>query len=204
MHGISLAVLAGGQSVRFGSNKALTPIGGKPILHRVLAAAAGLADEIFVVTNTPEAYPDLGLPLVSDIRPAGGALRGLHTALSTATQPWVLCLACDMPFLQTALLRFLCERALAASAPLGVVVPRHADGFEPFCAIYNRSLCLPELEPLLDSGRWRMIGLYERVPVEAIALDTLRAHDPELLSFLNINTPDDLVAANTLAQRLGL
>lgn len=202
MHGFSLAVLAGGRSQRFGSNKALAEIRGQTILARVLAAGRGLADEVFVVTNTPEAYPDLGLPLVPDVRAGGGSLRGLHTALASAHNTWVLCLACDMPFVRPQLLAHLCEQAQGTPARLGGVVPRHAEGHEPFCAVYHRERCLPHLDALLDADIYKVIALYERVAMAFVDEPELRRHDPELVSFFNVNTPADLVTAATLAERL--
>lgn len=203
MAGFSVAILAGGQSSRFGSNKALTAIGGLTIIERVLRAAHGLASDVFIVTNTPETYGHLGRRMVPDILPEGGALRGLHTALSAARQPWVLCLACDMPFVQVSLLKHLIGRAQEPeSADLGAVVPRHAEGTEPFCAAYQPRVCLPELLPLLAARRYRMVGLLERVPVRYIEPPELTDVDPGLTSFINVNTPDELKEALELARRL--
>ncbi len=205
MHGISLAILAGGQSSRFGSNKALTEIGGRTIVERVIDAAQGLADESFIVTNTPEAYERFGLRMAADLMPSGGALRGLHTAMSAARERWVLCLACDMPFAQSALLRHLCACAGdPASAGLGGVVPRHAGGAEPLCAIYDREVCLPAFAPLFEANRYRLIGLYESVPIRYVEPPELLDYDPELLSFFNVNTQADLAEAAALARERGL
>ncbi len=197
---ISVAILAGGLSSRFGSNKALTPIDGQPIIERVMAAVHGLSDDLYLVTNTPELYQHLGLRMVADILPDGGALRGLHTALSSADRPWVLCLACDMPFVQPALLKHVL--ALTQTAEWGAVVPRHPGGAEPFCAAYRREVCLPEIEPLLANRRYRLQGLLDRVPVRYIEPPELNDFDAELLSFINVNTPDEWTVAEALARRL--
>ncbi len=205
MEGISLAVLAGGQSTRFGSNKALTEVDGRPIVQRVIDAARDLADEAFIVTNTPDEYARFGLRLVPDVLPSGGALRGLHTALSTARGPWVLCLACDMPFPQKRLLRRLCELALMpAERPLGGVAPRHAGGVEPLCAIYHRERCLPLFAPLFAAGRYRLSGIYEQAAMRFIEPPELDELDPGLLSFVNVNTHADLEAAAALARERDL
>lgn len=203
MTGISLAILAGGLSSRFGSNKALTPIDGRPIIERVLGVVHDLSDDLYLITNTPDLYQHLGLRMVADILPEGGALRGLHTALSSSEREWVLCLACDMPFVQPALLTHLLALIHSVGASeWGAVVPRHPEGAEPFCAAYRREFCLPEIEPLLANRRYRLQGLLDRVHVRYVEPPELTNVDPELLSFINVNTPDEWKAAEALARRL--
>ncbi len=198
-----VAIVAGGQSSRFGSNKALTLVDGRAIVERVLDAASGLTDDLYLVTNTPELYQHLGLRMVADIMPEGGALRGLHTALSSTDKPWVLCLACDMPFVKAALLKHLVALTQEDEArDWGAVAPRHSEGAEPFCAAYRREVCLPVLERLLASGRYRLQGLLDGVQVRYVEPPELTDIDPELISFINVNTPEEWKAAEALAKRL--
>lgn len=203
IHVAGVAIVAGGQSSRFGSNKALTLIDGRAIVERVLDAVSGLSDDLFLVTNTPEPYQHLGLRMVADLKPEGGALRGLHTALSSTDRPWVLCLACDMPFVKASLLEHIVALTQTSeAADWGAVAPRHAGGAEPFCAAYRRAVCLPELERLLAGGRYRLQGLLDRVHVRYVEPPELTDIDPELVSFINVNTPDEWTAAEALAKRL--
>ncbi len=101
---LTVVIQAGGESRRMGQDKALLPFLGKPLIQRVIERVASLADELLVTTNRPEAYQFLDLPLFPDVIPGRGALGGLYTALSAASQPLVAVVACDMPFASPALL----------------------------------------------------------------------------------------------------
>ncbi len=96
-----------------GSDKALLPFLGRPLIQRVLERLTPIADEILVTTNRPEDYHFLDLPLFRDLKPDRGALGGLYTALSSATCEAVAVVACDMPFASAALI----EAARQAARP---------------------------------------------------------------------------------------
>lgn len=200
---VGVAIVAGGQSSRFGSNKALTLIDGRAIIERVIGAASDLSDDLYLVTNTPELYQYLGLRMVADLKPEGGALRGLHTALSSTEKTWVLCLACDMPFVKAPLLKNLVALTQTfESRDWGAVVPRHPGGAEPLCAVYRREVCLPELERLLAGGRYRLQGLLDLLSVRYVEPPELTDIDSYLVSFVNVNTPDEWMAAEALAKQM--
>jgi molybdopterin-guanine dinucleotide biosynthesis protein A len=92
-----------------GQNKSFALLNGKPMIEHILGQLALLGLPIFIVTNTPEAYARYRLPMVGDILPDHGALGGIYMALQSSSTAYVLCAACDMPFLNTALLRFLIQ-----------------------------------------------------------------------------------------------
>ncbi|HFD40695.1 MAG TPA: molybdenum cofactor guanylyltransferase, partial [Anaerolineae bacterium] len=119
---ISGIVLAGGQSRRLGRDKALLEIEGRPLLARTVHTLAALSDDLIVVTNAPERYAPLGLPVrfVADEKPGIGSLMGLYSGLKAAHHPYALVVACDMPFLNPALLRYL----LSLTAGYDIVIPR--------------------------------------------------------------------------------
>ena len=94
---LSVAVLAGGKSSRMGQDKAFVAVRGRPLIEDVLAGLAGLGGEVFIVTNQPEPYRYLGLPLHADVLPDQGALGGVYSALYHSARPRTLCVACDMP-----------------------------------------------------------------------------------------------------------
>jgi molybdopterin-guanine dinucleotide biosynthesis protein A len=193
----TIAIQAGGQSRRMGSDKALVTLGGKPMIEALLARLAGLADEILITTNRPDNYSYLGLRLASDPVPGAGALHGLRTALAASLGETVLVLACDLPFISRPLLEHLLARAHEAD----VIVPYRNGEFEPLHAVYARSV-LPAVEAALATGRARMISFFSDVHVLPIAEDELRRFDPEGLSFFNVNTPQDLTEAEALLARL--
>lgn len=192
----TIAVQAGGQSRRMRRDKALVPLGGRPMIEVLLRRLDGLADDIVVTTNRPEDYAFLGVRLASDRVPGAGALAGLRTALAAALGETVLVLACDLPFVARPLLEYLLERAGEAD----VVIPRRAGEYEPLLAVYARSV-LPAVESALAAGQSRMISFFPEVRVLAIEAEEWTPFDPEGLSFFNVNTPEELAEAERLLAR---
>src|ERR1700756_197905 len=109
---VSGVIQAGGRSVRMGGRpKALIEVGGRSIIERVLAALAPAVDEVLVVTNTPELYAFLGLPMVADVYPDHGSLGGIYSGLKAAAGQAALTVACDMPFLHPEIAKLVAQRA---------------------------------------------------------------------------------------------
>ena len=189
-HNRCVSIQAGGASSRMGQDKALLPLAGRPVILHVLDAVEDLAERVIVTTNRPADYQFLNLPLQQDEEPVAGALEGLRTALRGANADRTLVVACDMPFLQSSLLEHLFEQSTEAD----VTVPRWNDRLQPLCAVYSQA-CLPALERSLAAGDKRMISFHDQVKVHVVKADTVARFDPEGLSFLNLNTPEDLAAA---------
>lgn len=186
---ISAAVMAGGKSRRMGRDKAWLELGGRTIIERVVDVLREVADEVVIVANDAR-YGALGLRVVPDRFSEGGALGGIATGVWAATHECVLVVACDMPFLRADVLRLLLSHAPEADA----VVPRVGGEFETLHALYSKA-CLPAMERALAAGRMRVISFYGDVRVRAVEEDELRAVDPEMRSFTNVNTPEELAAA---------
>lgn len=196
------AVLAGGESRRFGAPKALAEVGGARVVDRVVAAARGALGEVVLIANRPELLADLGLRVRPDAVAGAGALGGVHAALRWAAEEGragALCVACDMPFLDAGLLRALLDRA--ADGDADVVAPESTGrrGVEPLCAYYSVR-CLPEVERMLEAGERRLVDLLERVRTARIPLaEVQRRGAPDVL-FLNVNTPADHARAEEVAR----
>jgi molybdopterin-guanine dinucleotide biosynthesis protein A len=186
---LSLAIQAGGESSRMGQDKALLPLHGQPLVTRVMARLSGIASEILVTTNRPDDFRFLGVPLYPDLYPGTGALGGLYTALQAAGQPLVAVVACDMPFASAGLLAYSSDRLLSSGAD--VAIPRSEEGFEPFHAVYRRETCLPAVKKALEAGERRLISWFPDVNISPILPEEWLPHDPNLLAFWNLNTPED-------------
>ncbi|HEX6940834.1 MAG TPA: molybdenum cofactor guanylyltransferase [Longimicrobiales bacterium] len=192
------AILAGGQSRRYGAPKALATIDGTPIVERVRAALAQACADIVLIANDAALYAGLGLPIRPDARPGLGVLGGILTALLWARdegRPGALAVACDMPFLSPALLR----RLLADAGHADVVAPESGGrrGVEPLCAWYGVG-CIPAIEAELARGERHIVGFFDDVRVRRVPLDEVRAFgEPERL-FLNVNTPEERERAERL------
>lgn len=197
----AIAIQAGGQSSRMGQDKALMPFLGRPLIARVIERLYGLAGEVLITTNCPEAYAYFGLPVVSDLLPGVGPLGGLYTALSAARAPVVAVVGCDMPFIVPALIT--AERDFLQNNPVDAVVPRSPNGIEPLLAVYRRGACLTAVRTALDAGERKMTSWYPSVRVHEMAEETVALFDPQFLSFVNVNTAEDFKLAESLAQKQG-
>jgi molybdopterin-guanine dinucleotide biosynthesis protein A len=195
---ISAAILSGGQSSRMGTNKAFVTVGGKPIIERVIERVHQLTDDLILITNTPPDYQHLGLPLHSDLIPGKGPLGGLYTAISMAHNEHTLVVSCDQPFLSVELLKFL----IGLREGYDVVVPLAEDGYpQSMHAIYGKG-CLGPIRANLAAGRLKMISFFPSVKVREVSGSEIGIIDPQRTSFFNVNTPDSLFEANTLAKQL--
>jgi molybdopterin-guanine dinucleotide biosynthesis protein A len=192
---LTVAILAGGRSSRMGTDKAFVRVLGRPLIEDVLAQLAGLGSETIIITNRPDDYRYLDVPLFGDVLPDKGALGGLYTALHAASQLHVLCVACDMPFV----VRPLLDHLLALAPEADAVVPRLGGEAEPFRAVYARAACLGPIRAALEAGRMRVISFFPDVRVRWVEEAEIDRYDPKRLSFFNVNTPADLEEARRLA-----
>src|SRR2546429_9209721 len=132
-------IQAGGRSTRMGGRpKALIELGGSRIIERVLAALTAVVDDVLLVTNTPELYAFLKLPMVADVYPDRGSLGGIYSGLNAASRETAVTVACDMPFLQPDVVRL----AGAPAGQRGVVIPPLGHQLETMHAAYAQA-CPP-------------------------------------------------------------
>jgi molybdopterin-guanine dinucleotide biosynthesis protein A len=181
-----------------GHDKGLAELAGKPLVRHVIDRLGGLAGEILITTNQPEAYAVFGVRTAADTTPGAGALDGLLTALEAARGDPVLVVACDMPFASRPLAAHLLELSTAAEA----VVPRPDDEFEPLFAVYRRS-CAPAIRRALEAGQRRVISFFPDVALRVVETPEARAIDPDPWCFFNVNTPADLAQAERRLRAAG-
>jgi len=192
-------IQAGGRSTRMGGQpKALMSLGSRRIIERVLGVVERVVDEVLVVTNTPDLYAFLRLPMVPDAYPDGGSLGGIFTGLKAAPGDVAFTVACDMPFLHPAVARLVVARAGEGD----VVIPRVGDYLETLHAVYAKA-CLPVIEDKLRAGQLRITGFFDRVRVVEIAASEIAEHADPTLVFMNVNTPDELARARALDEARG-
>ena len=199
MKPFAVAINAGGQSRRMGRDKALVELDGRPMLEHVIKRVSGLGQaQTLLVSNDHAAHARFGLPMVRDSLPDAGSLGGIYTALVHSQCDHALVVACDMPFLSPALLRYML--ALREEGGYDVIVPR-VDGYpQGLHAVYSQA-CIAPIRAQIGAGRLRVIGFYDQVRVRYMDEDEWRPLDPTGRALNNINTPEELAAA-TLSRRL--
>ena len=191
-------IQAGGRSTRMGGEpKALLELGGRRIIERVVDVVGGVLDDLLVVTNTPERYAFLRLPMVADAFPDGGALGGIYTGLRAAGGDAVFTVACDMPFLHPAIVRMVVERAGEGD----VVIPRTGGQLETMHAVYGKA-CLPAMEARLRAGQLKIVGFFPDVRVVELDAAPMAQHRAPDVAFMNVNTPEELARARALVAEL--
>ena len=184
--GVTGVILAGGESRRMGSDKSLLPINGARFIDHVYRRMATLFEEVIIVTNSPELYNEIPCRKVPDIYYAQGALAGVHSGLAHAKSEKIFVVGCDMPFINSAVVREICTHAEQGD----LVVPHSSSGHEPLHALYAKN-CLPAMEQVLKQNKRRITSFFDQVCVVEIPATELQQIDPLELSFRNINTPEE-------------
>ena len=134
-HGV---ILAGGQSKRFGSDKALALYEGKPLIAHAVDLIGSVGLEASVVTEKSRDYSLLKCPIFFDRQSFQGPLAGLKRAFEVFPDEKILVLTCDMLFLTQEDLRYLIDKNLEEAT---IVLYRlHPERFQPFPGIYSTSL----------------------------------------------------------------
>ncbi|MDD2273086.1 MAG: molybdenum cofactor guanylyltransferase [Desulfuromonadaceae bacterium] len=184
-------ILAGGASSRMGKNKALLKVGEQFLIERVYTSIAALFHDVILVTNTADIYSFIPCPKVPDVYPGAGSIAGLHAGLHASGTERIFAVACDMPFLNAELIRFLCKDAEAYDA----VVPLDRSGrLEPLHALYAKSALIP-MQESIERGDKSIINLLDRVTTRMVPSDLFKNISGAEESFRNLNTPEEYVVA---------
>ncbi|HXJ83372.1 MAG TPA: molybdenum cofactor guanylyltransferase [Candidatus Methylomirabilis sp.] len=187
-------IQAGGKSTRMGGrSKALMELGGRRIIDRIIDVLRAVTEDLLIVTNTPDTFASLGLPMVADVFPDHGSLGGIYSGLKAASGAAAFTVACDMPFLRPEVARLVIDRAGLAD----VVVPLSGGRPETLHACYAKS-CLQPIEARVKSGRLKIAGFFDEVRVLAIPEEEIARFGRPDVIFMNVNTPDELARAREI------
>lgn len=186
-------ILAGGKGRRFGSEKGGVILGGAPLIRWVEHAISPHCRKVVVVTVPGRQHPETNLEVWEDLHEEAGVLGGIATGLQKADTPWVLASGCDTPFLLPGVARLLFRH----SGESDIIVPRTARGYEPLRALYGQG-CLEEMLLKIEGGDLKVDHLFDRVRTTEVPEEEIREADPGLISLININSREDLEAAESI------
>ncbi len=187
---VTVAIMAGGKSSRMGRNKSFVELGGKTMIEHVRDTVAPLSKNQIIITNEPDHYQALQLPMFSDLYPDHGPLAGIYTAVYQAPTQYTLIVATDMPWLNPNLLNHLIQLRNEAD----VIIPRWQKFPEPLHAVYSKSV-LPAIKANLDQKKLKITQFFDQVSVRFIEREEIEQFDKNGRSFSNINTPEELEEA---------
>lgn len=190
MRNRAAAIIGGGAATRFGGrDKSRLLIGGQTIINRQAAALQPLVDEIFIVASQADRFADTPWRVVPDAFPGTGVVGAIATALAATTADFVVTLACDLPFLTSALIERLLDLAAEPGADAAwVATPA---GPEPLIACY-RSSAAPRVRRAIADGHLRAGALGNRLAIRPLGLDALATFGDPARLLTNINAPADL------------
>lgn len=192
---VSGVLLAGGKSRRMGQDKRLLSVGAETLYARSLSVLRAMFQRVIVVIAQDSPAMESDVPIFRDLIPHCGSLGGLYTGLKQAETEWIFAVACDMPFLDPAVMRYF----IKLKGEGDVVMAKLENGFHPMHALYHRN-CLPVIEKLIDAQDFKIHRLAEHpaLRVRVVTPEELGPFDREGRSFYNVNTPEDLAAARVL------
>ncbi len=173
-------ILAGGKSSRMGREKGLVGFRGKPLIQYGIDLLSRYTDRILISSGNPDYLP-FGLELVPDEVVGQGPAAGLATALKNSTTPWNLVIACDLPFLEPALIDLLLENSSSFQA----VIPIHNGLPEPLAGLYHRELAA-HFEASVAAGNLALHRILGTCKIHYLVTDHLLKKHP--LLFANFNS----------------
>jgi molybdopterin-guanine dinucleotide biosynthesis protein A len=179
-------ILAGGMSKRYGQNKAFLELDGIRLIDRVTATMKNIFRQVILITNEKDHYEYLGLPTIEDLIKGLGPIGGIYTGLMSISDQAGFFVACDMPFINSQLIRYMVD----IKDNYAAVIPSGASGLDPLHAIYSRS-CLDVIKNLIAAQRYQVRLFYEQISVRYVTQDEIRRFAPSQRALLNINTPDE-------------
>lgn len=192
-------ILAGGSNRRYPILKGLIEFKGKRLIEKVRDSLS-LLERILIITNRPDAYFYLGMPMYGDLIDFRCPLSGIYTALFNSEEH-ILVSACDMPFISPEVVRLIKDEATDRLKDYDAVIPLFKGKPQPLLGAYSKGL-IYEIKKWLDQKRCNMTEFIGGISTFFIEESRLKVLDPAGLSFLNINTPEDKEKAEMIALSL--
>ncbi|MDD1744650.1 MAG: molybdenum cofactor guanylyltransferase [Candidatus Methanoperedens sp.] len=192
----SALILAGGMGRRLGyREKALIDINGKTLIALIIEKLEKVVDSIIISVRDRaqeellKAALSLEYRFAYDIHKNTGPMSGILSGLSSCEDEYCFIAACDMPFINENVVRLLFRR----SDNFDAAIPRWEDGFlEPLHAVYRCVPMIHETKQAIERGETIILAPVFKMKVNYVPMDDVRKLDPDLRTFININTNDDI------------
>jgi molybdopterin-guanine dinucleotide biosynthesis protein A len=192
---LSCVILAGGESSRMGQDKTDIQVGSVRLFDYVYSKCHKLFSDIIIVTNKPLQFNGYQAHIVTDKIGGAGSLGGLYTGLQTARYDYSFCVACDMPFLQPEVIRYLSALRLNYD----VVIPNIFTYLEPLHAVYAKQ-CIEPIKKFIKLGQIKLTKFLPEVFVRYVYEGEIKKIDPSLSTFINVNTQKDILKMQKMLQ----
>ncbi|MCM8778531.1 MAG: molybdenum cofactor guanylyltransferase [Candidatus Omnitrophica bacterium] len=186
---LTAIILAGGKASRMkGKDKAFLKINHEPLIKRQLRLLKKTFKQIIIVTNTYKKYINFkGVKVISDVIPHRGPLGGIYSGLLTSKDKYNFVVACDMPFINLELIKYMFKK----SAGYDVVIPYVNNRYEPLFCVYSKK-CIGFIKQLIDKRIFKISKLFTFVKVKKISKKEVLRFGQAKTIFMNINTLQDL------------
>ncbi|MCF6149971.1 MAG: molybdenum cofactor guanylyltransferase [Candidatus Kuenenia sp.] len=178
-------ILAGGKSVRMGTNKAFLKYGNTPFIEIQIDILRHLFREIIISANDVHLYDYLKLPVVPDVQPGKGPISGICAGLIQAKYSYAFAIACDMPFVNKEVILYM--KGLVKNNDYDVIVPHTVRGPEPLHAFYSKN-CIATMQQCLEEENLRLTDFLKKVNVRHVKVEELMKAGTDIKSFINLNT----------------
>jgi len=188
-------ILSGGTSSRMGENKALLPLGKKKVIEHIADLMCSIFADVILITNSPDEYEFLNLPLYEDIFKVGGPLAGIHSGLENSNTEDNYILSCDMPLMKADIIKSIIE--FKTKKPVTVC---KSEGFiQHLAGRYSKSISQTAGKLLQQEGenvklknekhRAKVYSLLNEVGFETIEAEEILGYHPKI--FFNMNNKED-------------
>jgi molybdenum cofactor guanylyltransferase len=195
---ISAILLAGGKSSRLGTDKAKVKLDGTSMMIQNIAEKLSAISDDVVVSTNGRRYDGITVPVkwAVDVTPGAGSLMGLYSGLLAVKYDYAIAVACDMPFINIGLLKYMIDMPRDYDA----LLPMVGEKSEQLHSIYSKK-CLPVIEKNLQAGHLKITGLLADISVKYVPEDIINRYDPEHHSFFNVNTQEQLTEAQNILEK---
>ncbi|MFA5629252.1 MAG: molybdenum cofactor guanylyltransferase [Dehalococcoidales bacterium] len=192
---VSAILLAGGKSSRLGTDKAEVKLNNESVMIQLIAEKLSELTDDIVVSSNGKFYEAITVPVkwITDVKPGAGSLMGLYSGLLAVKHDFAIAVACDMPFINLGLLKYM----ISLPRDYDALLPKIDGKTEQFHSIYSRN-CIPRMEKFLDAGNLKITAFLKDINVKYLSEDIIDKYDPRRLAFFNVNTAEQLSEAQDI------